>query len=315
MGMWRQTCYAVHAGFTHHADRWDLALLMFSTDLDMQTEAKELGQKLLAAVEFNQSASASATSSAQPSESTGPPAAPAHTTQSTGDDSVKAELISTADRLLRELAGVPIPNMPGQIVALGSVRYPHTATALVPNALHAFVWKAPLQRDAVVASQRQMRMKEVERSHSLNNLLFVFLHSHGRRAEPEQPASRRLTAKPQTGCSCQLPVSSSVVEQLEEITCFCRLYVAPADAPMGQLDILPNTPKLWQSLAHELVRPVLAQVLRVLPVCGPTISGALQIHRLSLSVLDGHLEHVLGRKWSQGTSAVKPHINQVRVQS
>ena len=96
--------------------------------------------------------------------------------------------------------------------------------------------------------------------------------------------------------------------------CSCRLYVAPADAPMGQLDILPNTPKLWQSLAHELVRPMLAETLRALPVCGTAVSGALQIHHLSLSVLDGHLEHVLGRTWCQGTSAVKPHINQVRVQ-
>lgn len=118
----------------------------------------------------------------------------------------------------------------------------------------------------------------------------------------------------QEGCSCWIPVSTSTMEQLTETACSCRLYVAPADAPMGQLDILPNTPKLWQSLAHELVRLVLAQMLRVLPVCGPAISGALQIHRLSLSVLNGHLEHVLGKKWSQGTSAVKPHINQVRAQ-
>ena len=99
-----------------------------------------------------------------------------------------------------------------------------------------------------------------------------------------------------------------------ETACFCRLYVAPADAPMGHLDILPNTPKLWQSLAHELVRPVLAQTLRVLPVCGAAVSVALRIHPLSLSVLDGHLEHVLGRNWSVGTSAVKSHINQVRLQ-
>ncbi len=91
--------------------------------------------------------------------------------------------------------------------------------------------------------------------------------------------------------------------------------MAPADAPMGHLDVLPNTPKLWQSLTHELVRPVLAQVLRVLPVCGAAFNDVLQIRRLSLVMLDspsrGHLEHVLGKNWCVGTSAVKSHINQV----
>ena len=114
-----------------------------------------------------------------------------------------------------------------------------------------------------------------------------------------------------TGPAASLCVSPSALGLLKEYTRFCRLYVAPADAPMGHLDILPNTPKLWQSLAHELVRPVLAQMLRVLPICGAAVSDVLRIHRLSLSVLDGHLEHVLGRNWSVGTSAVKYHINQV----
>ena len=81
---------------------------------------------------------------------------------------------------------------------------------------------------------------------------------------------------------------------------------------MGQLDILPNTPKLWQSMVHELVRAALYLALRTLPASASAISTSLQIHPLSLSVLNGHLEHVLGKNWSQGTSAVKSHISQVR---
>ncbi len=89
---------------------------------DLQAEAKELGQRLLAAVKPNQTASASATPAAEPSGSAPLAAVPAHSVASMGVDSMKADLISTADRLLRELEGVPIPNAPGQIVALGSVR-------------------------------------------------------------------------------------------------------------------------------------------------------------------------------------------------
>lgn len=82
---------------------------------------------------------------------------------------------------------------------------------------------------------------------------------------------------------------------------------------MGQLDFLPNTPKLWQSLAHELVRAPLAQALSILPLCSSAIESTLQIRRLSLSVLDRHLEHALGKHWAQGTAAVKSNISQVRV--
>ena len=81
---------------------------------------------------------------------------------------------------------------------------------------------------------------------------------------------------------------------------------------MGQLDILPNTPKLWQSLAHELVRAPLAQALSILPLCNNAIESTIQIRPLSLSVLDGHLEHALGKHWAQGTAAVKSNISQVR---
>ncbi len=94
----------------------------FSTEYNLQAEAKELGQGLLAAVDPDQAASASATPTGEPSGSATPAAAPTSTTTSASVDSIKANLVSTADRLLKELAGVPIPSAPGQIVGLGSVR-------------------------------------------------------------------------------------------------------------------------------------------------------------------------------------------------
>ena len=80
---------------------------------------------------------------------------------------------------------------------------------------------------------------------------------------------------------------------------------------MGQLDVLPNTPELWQSLVHDLVRAHLARALRTEPHIILAFSGILHISALSPSVLQGHLEHVLGKSWCQGTSAVKSYINQV----
>ena len=86
--------------------------------------------------------------------------------------------------------------------------------------------------------------------------------------------------------------------------------MAPADAPMGQLDTLPNAPKLWQALAHPLVCPAVAKILPFLPEMS-SAAEALKIGRLSLSVLNSHLEHVLGKGLNQGTSAVRCHVSQV----
>ena len=86
--------------------------------------------------------------------------------------------------------------------------------------------------------------------------------------------------------------------------------MAPANAPMGHLDALPNAPKLWQALAHPLVRPAVAKILQFLPERS-SAAEALKIGPLSLSVLDSHLEHALGKGLNQGTSAVRCHVNQV----
>lgn len=74
---------------------------------------------------------------------------------------------------------------------------------------------------------------------------------------------------------------------------------------MGQLDILPNTPRLWQAIAHPLVRSPLAKVLRVFPNPAAGPGATLKIGPLSLAALDGHLDHVLGKACAQGSSAIK----------
>lgn len=47
-----------------------------------------------------------------------------------------------------------------------------------------------------------------------------------------------------------LVISMTYIQQdsMNSDECMCRLFVAPSNVPMGQLDILPNTPQLWQSL-------------------------------------------------------------------
>ena len=95
----------------------------------------------------------------------------------------------------------------------------------------------------------------------------------------------------------------------------CRLYVAPENAPMGQLDILPNTPKLWQSIVHPLVRAPLVKAIQLSPRLRLTINAAVNTSQLSLAVLDRHLDHVLGSSWAQGSSAVRPLGNEHQVRS
>ena len=106
----------------------------------------------------------------------------------------------------------------------------------------------------------------------------------------------------------------TVTQRASAGTCPCRLYVAPANAPMGHLDALPNAPKLWQALAHPLVRPAVAKILQFLPERS-SAAEALKIGPLSLSVLDSHLEHALGKGLNQGASAVRCHVNLVRAKA
>ena len=94
-----------------------------------------------------------------------------------------------------------------------------------------------------------------------------------------------------------------------------RLYIAPDNAPMGQLDVLPNTPKLWQSIVHPLVRAPLAKALQLSPRLRHTMSAAVSTSQLSLAVLDRHLDHVLGSSLAQGSSAVRPLGNERQVGS
>ena len=84
---------------------------------------------------------------------------------------------------------------------------------------------------------------------------------------------------------------------------------------MGQLDILPNTPKLWQSIVHPLVRAPLVKALQLSPRLRHTMSAAVSTSQLSLAVLDRHLDHVLGSSWAQGSSAVRPLGNDRQVRS
>ena len=87
------------------------------------------------------------------------------------------------------------------------------------------------------------------------------------------------------------------------------------NAPMGQLDILPNTPKLWQSIVHPLVRAPLVKAIQLSPRLRHAMSAAVSTSQLSLAVLDRHLEHVLGSSWAQGSSAVRPLGNERQVRS
>ena len=87
------------------------------------------------------------------------------------------------------------------------------------------------------------------------------------------------------------------------------------NAPMGQLDILPNTPKLWQSIVHPLVRAPLVKAIQLSPRLRHAMRAAVSTSQLSLAVLDRHLDHVLGSSWAQGSSAVRPLGNEQQVRS
>ena len=109
----------------------------------MQVGSKGLGQRILAAVKPDEAMSSSA-ATADPFRATDPgtlsaavsaPAtAPVESSDSAsgpavgipGIESLKEELIKVADKLLRELGGMPIPNAPGQILPLGATRYATT---------------------------------------------------------------------------------------------------------------------------------------------------------------------------------------------
>jgi len=104
----------------------------------VQVGSKGLGQRILAAVKPDEAVSSSPATAEPRAADPGtlsaavsaPATAPAELSDRAsgpvvsipGIESLQEELIKTADKLLRELDGMPIPNAPGQILPLGSTR-------------------------------------------------------------------------------------------------------------------------------------------------------------------------------------------------